>query len=175
MASRSALISTTAWVMPGRYRADVRYPGQQPRRATVVGAGSFGTAVALLLVRAGISTTLLCRTAEQARELASSQRNERYLEGVDLPRELTIRELGNRPDQFSRPDLVFLAVPSKGLGEAIDQLRELGVAAEAGIVSLAKGLVAPDGQPPTVALEAGFGTHRIACVGGPAHAKEMVE
>ena len=44
----------------------IRQPGQHPRRAVVVGAGSFGTAVAILLERAGVRTTLLCRTPEQA-------------------------------------------------------------------------------------------------------------
>jgi glycerol-3-phosphate dehydrogenase (NAD(P)+) len=141
----------------------------------VVGAGSFGTAVAVLLVRAGVRTTLLCRTIEQVHELAESRHNERYLPGVDLPRDLKIRALGVREDQFSRPDLVFLAVPSKGLGEALEQLRELGVSEDAGIVSLAKGLAGPEGIPPTVALEASFGGQRVACVGGPAHAREMVE
>ncbi|MBA3437060.1 MAG: hypothetical protein H0U14_03555, partial [Thermoleophilaceae bacterium] len=43
----------------------LRYPGHAPRRAAVVGAGSFGTAVALLLERAGLRTTLLCRTSDQ--------------------------------------------------------------------------------------------------------------
>jgi glycerol-3-phosphate dehydrogenase (NAD(P)+) len=75
------------------------------------GAGSFGTAVAVLLVRAGIRTTLLARTVEQVTELAASRRNERYLPGVELPRELKVRALGAREDQFSRPDLIFLAVP----------------------------------------------------------------
>jgi glycerol-3-phosphate dehydrogenase (NAD(P)+) len=153
----------------------MRYPGQAPKRATVVGAGSFGTAVALLLVRAGVRTTLLTRTSEQAEEIESSRENKRYMEGLELPRELKVRAFGNREDQFSRPDLVFLAVPSKGLGEALDQLRELGVSERAGVVSLAKGLVAPDGLPPTLALEATFGNQRVACVGGPAHAREMVE
>jgi glycerol-3-phosphate dehydrogenase (NAD(P)+) len=153
----------------------VRYPGQHPRRATVVGAGSFGTAVAVLLVRAGVNATLLCRTPEQAEELARERENKRYLEGVKLPRELKVRALGRRDDQFARPDLVFLAVPSSGLGEALDELRRLGVSQRAGVVSLAKGLVPPDGTPPTLALEAAFGTGRVACVGGPAHAKEMVE
>jgi glycerol-3-phosphate dehydrogenase (NAD(P)+) len=153
----------------------VRYPGQQARRGTVVGAGSFGTAVALLLVRAGVGTTLLCRTEEQAKELERERVNERYLNGVELPRELKIRAFGKRSDQFARPDLVFLAVPSNGLGEALDELRRLGVSEQAGVVSLAKGLVPPDGRPPTVTLEEAFGTQRVACVGGPAHAREMVE
>ena len=153
----------------------MRYPGQQARRATVVGAGSFGTAVSLLLVRAGVNATLLCRTQEQAEELDERRENERYLEGVELPRELNVRAFGSRRDQFARPDLVFLAVPSKGLGEAVEELRRLGVSERAGVVSLAKGLVTPDGRPPTVTLEEAFGSQRVACVGGPAHAREMVE
>ena len=42
------------------------------------------------------------------------------------------------------------------------------------MVSLAKGLVPPDGFPPTVLLRRQLGPERIACVGGPAHASEMV-
>jgi glycerol-3-phosphate dehydrogenase (NAD(P)+) len=141
----------------------------------VVGAGSFGTAVAVLLVRAGVRTTLLGRAPDQIEALASQRRNERYLPGVELPRELKIRALGARDDQFSRPDLVFLAVPSKGLGEALEELRRLGVSPDAGIVSLAKGLVPPDGVAPAVQMESVFGAQRVACVGGPAHAREMVE
>jgi len=41
-------------------------------------------------------------------------------------------------------------------------------------VSVAKGLVPPDGLPPTTVLSAAFGAGRVACVGGPAHAQEMV-
>jgi glycerol-3-phosphate dehydrogenase (NAD(P)+) len=141
----------------------------------VVGAGSFGTAVAVLLVRAGLRTTLLCRTVEQVHDLATDRRNDRYLPGVELPKELKVRMLGLRDDQFSRPDLVFIAVPSKSFTEALEQLLGLGVSEGAGVVSLAKGLVPPDGVPPTTRLEAVFGAERVACVGGPAHAREMVE
>jgi glycerol-3-phosphate dehydrogenase (NAD(P)+) len=49
------------------------------------------------------------------------------------------------------------------------------VSDRAGIVSLAKGLVPPDGATPTALLDAAFGPERVACVGGPAHAREMVE
>ena len=152
-----------------------RGPRHHPRRASVVGAGSFGTAVALLLERAGVRTTLLCRTEEQALELEASRRNEKYLPGVDLPGGLKIRTLGNRDDQFHRADLVFVAVPSKGIGDAIGELERQGVNDRAGVVSLAKGLVPPYGTPPTEVLIRAFGADRIACVGGPAHAKEMVE
>jgi glycerol-3-phosphate dehydrogenase (NAD(P)+) len=141
----------------------------------VVGAGSFGTAVAVLLERTGVRTTLLCRTKEQADAMSASRENERYLPGVRLPDRLKIRVLGGVADQFRRADLIFVAVPSAGLSEAIDQISRQGISSRAGIVSLAKGLVPPDGTPPTVALELAFGMERVACVGGPAHAREMVE
>jgi glycerol-3-phosphate dehydrogenase (NAD(P)+) len=141
----------------------------------VVGAGSFGTAVAVLLERAGLRTTLLCRTREQAEEIERDRENKQYLEGVALPERLKVRVLGGVEEQFRRADLVFVAVPSKGLQAALDELTRQGVNPHAGIVSLAKGLVPPDGTPPTVALEALYGPQRVACVGGPAHAREMVE
>src|SRR5918912_4033544 len=151
-------------------------PGrQQPRRASVVGAGSFGTAVAIVLERAGLRTTLLCRTGEQAERLAAGRENERYLAGVRLPERLKVRALGARDDQFHRSDLVFVAVPSAGIDAAIAELTRQGVSPTAGVVSLTKGLVPPDGTPPTAVLERAFGPERVACVGGPAHAREMVE
>jgi glycerol-3-phosphate dehydrogenase (NAD(P)+) len=146
-----------------------------PHRASVIGAGSFGTAIAILLERADIRTTLLCRTAEQAETIAAARENERYLPGVELPERLKIRVLGGVEEQFSRSDLIFVAVPSSGLREALAELVRQGISPRAGLVSLAKGLVPPDGTPPSVALEAEFGPERVACVGGPAHAREMVE
>jgi glycerol-3-phosphate dehydrogenase (NAD(P)+) len=140
-----------------------------------VGAGSFGTAVAVLLVRAGLRTALLSRTAEQAETLTQSRHNERYLPNVELPRELRVRALAAGRDQLARSDLVFLAVPSKALPGALAELGGLGVSQRAGIVSLAKGLVPPDGLPASIALEAVYGSQRVACVGGPSHAREMVE
>jgi glycerol-3-phosphate dehydrogenase (NAD(P)+) len=68
-----------------------------------------------------------------------------------------------------------VAVPSAGLPDALDELKRQGIPPRACIVSLATGLLPPDGMPPTVALENAFGAERVACVGGPAHAKEMVE
>jgi glycerol-3-phosphate dehydrogenase (NAD(P)+) len=125
--------------------------------------------------RAGMRTTLLCRTREQAEELDRTRENKRYLPGIELPERVKVRLLGGVEDQFGRSDLIFVAVPSKGLQEALAELRRQGASPRAGIVSLAKGLVPPDGTPPTLALEEIFGPDRVACVGGPAHAKEMVE
>jgi glycerol-3-phosphate dehydrogenase (NAD(P)+) len=146
-------------------------PTPGARRATVIGAGSFGTALAVLLARGGLRTTLQTRTAEQASVLEQQRENAAYLPGVSLPPQLRIEASSAGVD---RADYVFLAVPSRGLGEVIAALGAAGLGKRAAVVSLAKGLVPPDGLPPTIVLSATFGEHRVACVGGPAHAQEMV-
>jgi len=137
----------------------------------VVGAGSFGTAVAVLLARGGLRTTLQARTAEQAERLAADRENAGYLPGVELPSALRIESAGVG---LGRADYVFLGVPSRGLDEVIAGLDGAGLGPRAAVVSLAKGLVPPDGEAPTALLTRRLGAARVACVGGPAHAREMV-
>jgi len=141
------------------------------RRATVIGAGSFGTALAVLLLRAGLRTTLQTRTAEQAERLNGERENAAYLPGVELPAGLRVEPASSG---VGRSDYVFLAVPSRGLGSAIAELASGELGRRTAIVSVAKGLVAPEGQAPTAVLARLFGAQRVACVGGPAHAQEMV-
>jgi glycerol-3-phosphate dehydrogenase (NAD(P)+) len=141
------------------------------KRATVIGAGSFGTALAVLLARGGLRTTLQARTAEQAQLLESERENAFYLAGVELPGQLRIEAV---TAGVARADYVFLAVPSRGLDEVIAGLPAAGLGNRAAVVSVAKGLVPPKGTPPTVILSATFGAGRVACLGGPAHAQEMV-
>jgi glycerol-3-phosphate dehydrogenase (NAD(P)+) len=146
-------------------------PTPGARRATVIGAGSFGTALAVLLARGGLRTTLQTRTAEQASTLEDQRVNGNYLPGVELPAQLRIEAASAGVE---RADYVFLAVPSQELGEVIATLGAAGLGRRACVVSVAKGLVPPEGLPPTTVLSATFGAHRVACVGGPAHAQEMV-
>jgi glycerol-3-phosphate dehydrogenase (NAD(P)+) len=146
-------------------------PTPGPRRATVIGAGSFGTALAVLLSRGGLRTTLQTRTAEQARAIDERRENVAYLPGVQLPGGLRIEPASAGT---ARADYVFLAVPSRSLGAAIDALVASGLGRRAAVVSVAKGLVPPSGVPPTKLLAERFGGQRVACLGGPAHAQEMV-
>jgi glycerol-3-phosphate dehydrogenase (NAD(P)+) len=141
------------------------------RRATVIGAGSFGTALAVLLARGGLRTTLQTRTAEQAAAIERERENGQYLPGVELPPQLRVEPAAVG---VARADYVFLAVPSQGLGDVIEHLSASGLGKRTAVVSVAKGLVPPRGLPPTTVLAAHFGPERVACVGGPAHAQEMV-
>jgi glycerol-3-phosphate dehydrogenase (NAD(P)+) len=127
--------------------------------------------VAVLLARGGLRTTLQTRTTEQAEVLIEDRENRVYLAGVELPRELRVEHVSAG---LARADYVFLGVPSDGLDEVIEGLVAAGLPPRASVVSLAKGLVPPLGSPPTTLLRERFGPDRVACVGGPAHAREMV-
>jgi len=152
-------------------RPSIHLPAPGTRRAVVIGAGSFGTAVSVLLARGGLRTTLQTRTEAQASALREHRENRAYLPGVELPRELRVEPAESG---IARADYVFLSVPSMGLRSVIETLEQRGLGDRAAVISLAKGLVGPDGEPPTALLAALVGAGRTACVGGPAHAHEMV-
>jgi len=166
-APAAAEVATTT----GRVVRARSLPTPGARRATVIGAGSFGTALAVLLARSGLRTTLQSRTPEQAQRLQSGRENSSYLPGVELPAQLRIEPASAG---VARADYVFLAVPSHGLDEIIASLQSSSLGPRAAVVSVAKGLVPPQGTPPTALLGATFGATRVACLGGPAHAQEMV-
>jgi glycerol-3-phosphate dehydrogenase (NAD(P)+) len=137
----------------------------------VIGAGSFGTALAVILTRSGLRTTLQTRTQEQAQTLQGERSNSLYLPGIELPAGLKIEPVS---EGVARADHVFLAVPSRCMDEAVEALSHAGLQRTAAVISVAKGLTSADGLPPTLVLRAAFGSHRVACLGGPAHAQEMV-
>jgi glycerol-3-phosphate dehydrogenase (NAD(P)+) len=137
----------------------------------VIGAGSFGTATAVLLARGGMRTTLQTRTEEQAKDLREHHENRAYLSGVEFPRELRIDHV---EAGIGRADYVFLSVPSSSVNDAIDAVQLHNPARRTAIISLTKGLVPPDGMPPSAVLRDRFGQQRTGCIGGPAHAREMV-
>jgi len=155
---------------PRRGRA-LYLPAPGAKRATVIGAGSFGTATAIVLARGGLRTTLQTRTEDQARRLREDRENRLYLSGVELPRELRIEPVGS---DLHRADYVFLSVPSTNVRGAIDALPRHGLGRDAAVISLTKGLTPPDGVAPSALLAGRLGPTRTACVGGPAHAREMV-
>src|SRR5581483_2999553 len=135
--------------MPPVPRRSIHLPAPGTKRAVVIGAGSFGTAVAVLLARGGLRTTLQTRTGEQAELLAEHRENRVYLSGVELPRELRVESVDAG---VARADYVFLGVPATALDPVIATLEQRGLPIRGAIISLSKGLVPPDGSSPTIIL-----------------------
>lgn len=78
----------------------------------VLGAGSWGTALAILLARNGHDVTLYGRDDEDMRSIGSLRENIGYLPGFVLPQSVTCVSDG---ESFGEPDLWIVAVPSPGV------------------------------------------------------------
>jgi 1-acyl-sn-glycerol-3-phosphate acyltransferase len=141
------------------------------RRAAVIGAGSWGTAVAVLLARGGLEVQLGARTAEQAAELDEARRNARYLDGVDLPDSISV--LPASQIELAGLDLVCLAIPSGSLPQAVGAIADR-VSDRSSVLLLTKGLLPPHGRLPAEYVGERVRARAIASLGGPAHAREAV-
>src|SRR5437764_2398596 len=112
------------------------------RRAAIIGAGSWGTSLAVTLARAGLEVDLGCRTQEQADEIRRSGRNPRYLPQVELPESVT--PLRAAELELGHHDLVCLAVPARSLPSVMAAHGER-IPRRSGVLVLSKGLVPPLG------------------------------
>ncbi|MGH8146865.1 MAG: NAD(P)H-dependent glycerol-3-phosphate dehydrogenase [Rhodanobacteraceae bacterium] len=94
-------------------------------RATVavLGAGSWGTALAALLCGNGVATRLWGRNADTLAQIAASHRNQRYLPDLELPAELAcVSELA---DALDGVDLTLVAVPSHAFHSMLEEAAPL--------------------------------------------------
>ena len=139
------------------------------RKAAVIGAGSWGTAVAVLLARGGLEVQLGARTREQADAISAARENRKYLPGIELPPEITVKK--GTEIEVGGLDLVCLAVPSSSLPATVGSLGDR-IGARTAVLLLSKGLVAPMGALPTEYVSERVRARAFACLGGPAHAKE---
>lgn len=138
------------------------------RKAAVIGAGSWGTAVAVLLARGGIEVQLGCRTSEQAAQV-SERRESTYLPGISLSDSITVKRAADI--EVAGLDLVCLAVPSAALPAAVGALSDR-IGSRTAVLLLSKGLVPPLGTLPADYVGERIRARAIAALGGPAHAKE---
>src|SRR5512137_2482956 len=106
-------------------------------RSTVLGAGSWGTALASVLASKGFPVTLWGRDAAVLDAVARSHENPHYLPGMKLPPSLGAN--GNLARALEGAELVVFAVPSVGMRQvAIEAKRHLH--AGTAVVSAAKGI-----------------------------------
>ncbi len=139
------------------------------RKAAVIGAGSWGTAVAVLLARGGLDVQLGTRSDEKADEIQRKRENEAYLPQVKLPDEVEVKRAADI--ELAGCDLVVLAVPSKAMPQAVGTYSDR-IGSRAAVLLLSKGLIQPLGLLPTEYVAERIRARAIACLGGPAHARE---
>ncbi|MGN6474765.1 MAG: NAD(P)H-dependent glycerol-3-phosphate dehydrogenase, partial [Mycobacteriales bacterium] len=141
-------------------------------RAAVIGAGSWGTAFAQVLVDSGTDTVVCARRGELADAINDSHENPDYLPGIRLASRL--RATADPKEALDGAEIVVLAVPSQTLRANLVELVEL-LPREATLVSLMKGVeLGTDKRMTEVIREvAGVPEDRVAAVSGPNLAKEI--
>lgn len=81
------------------------------KRIAIIGDGGWGTALALLLHRAGHGVSVWSPFEEAAAEVANSRRNERFLPGIEIPR--GIRWTAQRTQAVHKAEVVLWVVPTR--------------------------------------------------------------
>jgi len=139
----------------------------------VIGAGAWGTAMAVHLSKLGHTVTLVPRRFEQALQLSSERENPDYLPGVPLPPSLQIgHEL---VPVMMEAQVVMLACPAQALRETATRLRDsLRLATELKlVVSLAKGLELGTHDRPSQVVHSVLPAVPVGCLTGPTNAGEV--
>lgn len=134
-------------------------------KAAVLGAGAWGTAISCVLA-ARMEVTLWARDAEQAKSIAATRRNARYLPGLEIPPSVKVTaDLG---EATRNAQLVLAATPVAGLRELLRQLNGSAV------VWLCKGFEEGSGELPHQIAAATLGDKaRYGALSGPSFAEEV--
>ncbi len=136
-------------------------------RVQVVGAGSFGLALARVVALNGHTVRLWCRREAETEELLRTRSSRAYLPNVHLPESV---DLDRNPDRTA--DLVLLAVPSHALRTV---LRDLPLPAQAIRVSVAKGIEVDTLMRMSEVIAETAPGGPIAVLSGPSHAEEVAD
>ncbi len=139
-------------------------------KTAVIGSGSWGTALALVLAREGHEVALWARGEEFTAQLRRERENATYLPGTPLPD--LIRPTHEFAD-CADAEIVLLVPPSVALRGIVSQMAEVGFAKTSILASCTKGIEFDSGKRMTQIVGEYFPGNPIAVLSGPSHAEEV--
>ena len=138
---------------------------------TVIGAGSYGSALAICFARNGHRTVLWGRNSDHVAEMASTRANEKYLPGSKFPESLVLES--DLSTAIKASQIVLVVVPSHVFGDMLTQIKPL-LASNAKIAWATKGLDPESGHLLQEVARDILGEQvSLAVLSGPTFAKEM--
>jgi glycerol-3-phosphate dehydrogenase (NAD(P)+) len=136
----------------------------------ILGAGGWGTALAVLWARQGHSIILWGHDSERAESLSRTRVNEAYLPDVRLPDSVQVT---SNLQQCASADLIVFVTPSVAMRDIAQRLRAVQPNARAPLLSCTKGLEHVTGMRMTEILSDVFPDHQVAVLSGPNLAIEV--
>ena len=140
------------------------------QRVAIVGAGAWGTALALVAHRAGRDVTIAAREAEVVQAINTSHENRLFLPGVTL--DAAIRATGDAALAIAAADMILLAAPAQHL-RAVSAALAAHVRAGLPVVICAKGVERGSGKLMTEVAAETLPRAAIAILSGPTFAAEV--
>ena len=141
-------------------------------RIAVLGAGSWGTALAIHLARLDHRVVLWAHRSEHAATLVAERCNRRYLPGARFPDALTVE--ADLAHAVSEAGVLLIAVPSHALRELLVRLKPL-IQDDVRMVWATKGLEQSSGWLPHQVVEDVLGARSVAAISGPTFAREVAD
>ena len=132
----------------------------------IIGAGAFGTALAIALAEAGRPVSLWARSGAQARDMAKLRRNRAYLPDAAFPEALTVTA---RIDDLAGSDAILFAVPLQHLRATVQGLPLPDVP----LVACCKGIELSTGLGPTGVIREALPSANAAILTGPSFAADI--
>jgi len=145
-------------------------PPNGPQPIAVLGAGSWGTTLAIHLARIGHDVRLWARDPDLVAQLRQTRANPVYLPGATLPD--AVRPSASLEDAVRGATFAVAAVPSHGMRGVI-RAAEPFLSADAIAVSAAKGLEADTLLRMSEIMATELGSRRIVVLSGPSFAAEV--
>jgi len=143
------------------------------KRIAIIGAGSWGTALAVVAARAGHNVSLWARNSEIVNSINERRVNSRYLTSTSIPESVTSTD--DIEAALRGASTVILAVPSHGARELLTTISPL-LDEAAIVVSVSKGIEIETGKRISeIAKEVLGSPYPFVCLSGPSFAKEVVE
>lgn len=143
------------------------------KRIAVIGAGSWGTALALIAGRAGHEVQIWSRNTSVVNSINSEHINSAYLTGTVLPG--NVQATSEIPAAFAGADFVILAAPSHATRTLLNVMK-MALPKASIIVSATKGIEIASGKRISeIVREVIGGSIPFVCLSGPSFAKEVVE
>ena len=140
------------------------------RNVGVIGAGAWGTALALTAAKAGRDVTLWAMESDVIDSIARTRVNDRFLPGMVLPDQI---KATNSLETAARAETVLAVVPAQYLRETLARLSPF-VASETPLVLCAKGIERASGLLLTEVLAQALPTVQPAILSGPSFARDVV-
>jgi glycerol-3-phosphate dehydrogenase (NAD(P)+) len=136
----------------------------------VIGAGGWGTALALCWAKRGNAVTLWGHNPERAARLRETRENTEYLPGAKLPDSIKVT---SEIADCIRADLIVFVTPSVALRSVAERLQNAGLSTDSILLSGTKGIEHGTGLRMTEVLHEIFPDNTVAVLSGPNLAAEV--